>query len=380
MDLEQLRAQIDAVDNELIRLFAQRMDISAEIAKCKRANGLPVLDVRREEAKLRAVSEKSRPELADHTACLFSLLMELSRCHQNRELGNHSALSEQIRAAIDNTPPLFPEKATVACQGVEGADAQLACRRLFRTPNEFFFSTYDAVFTAIEKGFCRYGVLPLENSTAGSVNAVYDLMTRHNFRIVRSVRVMVDYNVLARPGVKLEDIKEIYAPEQAADQCVQFFARHKGIKFTACEDAAGAAKLAAESGRNDAAALAGRNCADLYGLKCLAPSVQDRGNNFTRYICISREGEIYPGADRTSLMMVLAHRPGSLYRVLSRFNALGINLIKLESRPMPERNFEFMFYFDLESSVYSPQFIQLMGELGELCEEFTYLGSYSEVI
>ena len=116
------------------------------------------------------------------------------------------------------------------------------------------------------------------------------------------------------------------------------------------------------------------------GLDCLAASVQDQGNNFTRFICIAKNLEIYPGADRTSLMMVLPHHPGSLYKVLSRFNALGVNMNKLESRPMPDRNFEFMFYFDLETSVYAPQFTQLMGELPELCEEFTYLGSYSEVV
>ena len=119
---------------------------------------------------------------------------------------------------------------------------------------------------------------------------------------------------------------------------------------------------------------------DLYGLENLAASVQDQGNNFTRFICIAKNLEIYPGADRTSLMVVLPHRPGSLYQVLSRFYALGVNLNKLESRPIPERNFEFMFYFDLETSVYAPQFTQLMGELPELCEDFSYLGSYSEVI
>ena len=108
--------------------------------------------------------------------------------------------------------------------------------------------------------------------------------------------------------------------------------------------------------------------------------MQDQGNNYTRFICISKNLEIYPGADRTSLMMVLPHKPGSLYKVLSRFYALGVNLNKLESRPMPERNFEFMFYFDLDTSVYSPQFIQLMGELQSISEEFAYLGSYSEVV
>ena len=152
------------------------------------------------------------------------------------------------------------------------------------------------------------------------------------------------------------------------------------VKVIRCENTAVAARMVAESGRDDVAALSSRACRELYGLDCLAASVQDQGNNFTRFICIAKNLEIYPGADRTSLMMVLPHHPGSLYKVLSRFNALGVNMNKLESRPMPDRNFEFMFYFDLETSVYTPQFTQLMGELPELCEEFTYLGSYSEVV
>ena len=270
--------------------------------------------------------------------------------------------------------------ALVACQGVEGAYSQLACEKLFRMPNEFYFSNFEAVFSAIDKGLCDYGVIPLENSTAGSVNKVYDLMMQHDFRIVRSVRLKVDHNLLAKNGVSLSEIKEIYSHEQAINQCSTFLQSLKGVKVIACENTAEAAKMVAQSDRRDVAALASRACIGLYGLQCLASDVQDLGNNFTRFICISKKLEIYPGADRTSLMMVLPHEPGSLYKVLSRFYALGINLNKLESRPIPERNFEFMFYFDLETSVYSPRFTQLMGELKEISEQFSYLGSYSEVV
>ena len=223
-------------------------------------------------------------------------------------------------------------------------------------------------------------MLPIENSTAGSVNAVYDLMMRHHFHIVRSVRVKIDHNLLARPGAKLSGIREIYSHEQALSQCAQFLSSLPGVKVIPCENTALAAKLVAESGRDDAAALSTRACERLYGLECLAPSVQDTANNYTRFICIARDLEIYPGADRTSLMMTLRHEPGSLYKVLSRFYALGINLNKLESRPLPERSFEFMFYFDLENPVYDPAFLQLVSELGDISEEYTYLGSYSEVI
>ena len=380
MDLNDYRKQIDDIDRQLLALFGQRMEVAAAIAAYKKEHGLPVLDGKREREKLLDVAAKTPDDLKDYAVSLYSLLFELSRSHQTRMLGTNTALTEQIARAIENTPKLFPGSAAVACQGVEGAYSQLACDRLFKLPNVFYFSNFEAVFSAIEKGLCQYGVIPVENSTAGSVNAVYDLMMRHDFRIVRSLRLKVDHNLLANPGAKLSDIREICSHEQAIAQCSAFLQKHPKITVVRCENTAAAAKRVAQSGRKDVAALSSRSCAKLYGLTCLASNVQDQGNNFTRFICISKNLEIYPGADRTSLMMVLPHRPGSLYKVLSRFYALGINLNKLESRPMPERNFEFMFYFDLETSVYTPQFQQLMAELPSLCEEFSYLGSYSEVV
>lgn len=380
MELSDYRRQIDDIDSQLLALFYRRMDVAAQIGGYKKAHSLPALDAGRERAKLQQIADSAPEALRDYTVSLYSLIFELSRSCQNRLLGITSPLTAEIEHAIAHTPPLFPEHPAVACQGVEGAYSEQACERLFKRPSTFFFSSFEAVFSAIEKGLCRYGVLPLENSTAGSVNAVYDLMTQHNFRIVRSVRIKVDHNLLANPGAKLENIREIYSHEQAISQCAHFLQGLPNVKVIRCENTAVAARMVAESGRDDVAALSSRACRELYGLDCLAASVQDQGNNFTRFICIAKNLEIYPGADRTSLMMVLPHHPGSLYKVLSRFNALGVNMNKLESRPMPDRNFEFMFYFDLETSVYAPQFTQLMGELPELCEEFTYLGSYSEVV
>lgn len=380
MDMTELRGRIDAADEALINAFVERMNVSGEIAQYKAAHGLPVLDKKREREKLYAVSGKVPEDMQSYAVELYSLLFELSRSRQNRLLHKQSPLAESVQSAIENTPPLFPEKAAVACQGVEGSNSQIACERLFRLPREHYFSSFDDVFNAIENGLCRYGVLPIENSTAGSVNAVYDLMMRHHFHIVRSVRVKVDHNLLALPGAKLSGIREIYSHEQALSQCAKFLASLPNVNVIPCENTAMAAKLVADSGRDDVAALSTHACERLYHLACLASSVQDTADNYTRFICITRDLEIYPGADRTSLMMTLPHEPGALYKVLSRLYALGINLNKLESRPIPERSFEFMFYFDLENPVYDPAFLQLLSELGDISEEYTYLGSYSEVI
>jgi len=380
MDLQECRKKIDAADDALLKAFCERMEVSADIAAYKKAHGLPVLDPEREKQKLLAVTEKVPEKLRDYTFALYSLLFALSRSRQSRLMGEAGALSERIRAAIGETAPLFPERASVACQGVAGAYSQIACERLFQLPNILYFSSFESVFSAIEGGLCRYGIVPLENSTAGSVNAVYDLMMRHRFSIVRSVRVKVDHNLLAKPGTKLSDVREIYSHAQAISQCASFLQGLGNVRVIPYENTAAAAKMVAESDRRDVAALSSRACMKLYGLEALRESVQDSGSNFTRFICISKDLEIYPGADRTSLMAVLPHEAGSLYKLLSRFYALGINLNKLESRPLPDRNFEFMFYFDLETPVYSPRFQQLMDEMPSLCEEFTYLGSYGEVV
>ena len=380
MNIDEYRNRIDRIDKQLVTLFCERMDTASDIAAWKKEQKRPVFDPERERQKLLEVASSVPEELREYTASLYSLLFELSRSYQNRLLGTASELTAQIQGAIDETPALFPSDASVACQGVAGAYSQIACDRLFKRPAVLYLSSFDAVFSAIESGLCRYGVVPLENSTAGSVNAVYDLMMNHNFRIVRSVRIKVDHCLLVNSGTRREEIREIYSHQQAISQCEKYLQSFPNARVIPCENTAVAAKMVAEAGRRDAAALSSHACGKIYGLSCLESSVQDMDNNFTRFICISKKLEIYPGADRTSLMAVLPHEPGSLYKLLSRFYALGLNLNKLESRPLPNRNFEFMFYFDLETSVYSPQFLQLMGEMPTLCEEFSYLGSYSEVI
>ncbi len=380
MDINDYRQEIDEIDDQLVRLFGKRMEVAAKIADYKKENHLPILVPAREREKLQDVAAKADPEMAGYTRVLYSMLFELSRSYQGKRSGKVTPLYRDITQAIENTPKLFPQTPMVACQGVEGAYSQMACERIFKEPFIMYFKSFEGVFSAIEKGLCQYGVLPIENSTAGSVKKVYDLMIRHNFSIIRAFRLKVDHNLLVNPGTKLEDIKEIYSHEQAISQCGDFLMTLPGVNVVTLENTAVASEMVASSGRKDIAAISSRSCAELYGLQCLASSIQDKDNNRTRFICISKNLEIYPGADKTSVMMVLSHRPGALYKVLARIYTLGINVTKLESRPIPDREFEFMFYFDLETSIYSQEFVQLMCELEDLCEEFKYLGSYSEVV
>ena len=381
MKLEEIRKEIDSIDKELVSLFIRRMNCASEVAEYKKQNNLPVLDASRERALLSKISELSGEEFEEYARTLYSTILSLSRSYQHKASNESSMLYREITDALENTPKLFPERAAIACQGVEGAYSQIAAERLFSAPEIVFFSNWEKVFSAIEAGLCRYGVIPIENSTAGSVKKVYDLMISKNFKIVKSVRIKINHCLLAKKGTKLSDITEIFSHEQAINQCSAFLASlGSKVRITPVENTARAAQIVAESDRNDVASLSSHTCASLYSLETLVSSAQDNGNNHTRFICITNKTEIYPGADRTSLMIVAPHRPGSLYKILSRFNALGINLLKLESRPIPDSDFEFAFYFDLESSVYSPRLASLLAELERECDEFTYLGSYSEVI
>lgn len=300
MDLSEYRTKIDEIDRQLVSLFAERMATAADIAAYKKAHHLPVLDAARERQKLRQIAELAPAALQNETQTLYRLLFALSRSYQSRLLGPVSSLPAEIEKAISDTPQLFPTRAAIACQGVEGAYSQLACERLFRTAEISCFPDLDAVFAAVDEGLCRYAVVPLESS------AVCDLMMRCNFRIVRSVRL--------------------------------------------------------RSGRCPTSAVGEES------------SESAQGGNSTRFLCISKQLEIYPGADRTSLMMTLPREPGALADVLSCLSALGISLGRLESRAACT------FYFELEAPVSSPQFLQCMGELGKISEGCSYLGSYSEVV
>ena len=380
MELNEIRNQIDQIDTQLVKLFVDRMNLSAQVADYKKANNMPIYVPAREREILMDVAKKAGPGMDNYARVLYSMLFELSRSYQNKRNWEATPLHQQITDSIENTPKLVPQAPMVACQGVEGAYSQIACERMFKSPFIMYMKTFEGVFQAIEQGLCQYGILPIENSTAGSVKKIYDLMIRHNFSIVRSFRLKVDHNLLAKPGTKLEEIKEIYSHEQAINQCSEFLQGIPHVKIIPVENTAVAASMVAGSDRTDVAAISSHACEELYALKSLADSIQDKGNNRTRFICISKNLEIYPGSDKTSIMMILNHKPGALYKVLARMYVLGINVIKLESRPIPDRDFEFMFYFDLETSIYSEEFVQLMCELDDLCEEFKYLGSYTEVV
>ena len=245
INLDQMRKDIDSIDSKLTDLFRQRMEKSLEIAKYKQENNIAVLNDTREKEILHKVSEQIGEPFDGYARLLFNTIFDASRSCQNNYLARKSDLAQRIQNALDETPQLFPKKAVVACQGVAGSHSQAACEKLFEVPSIMYFNSFEGVFTAVEKGLCQYGILPIENSSYGSVGTVYDLMQNYNFHIVKGIRLRISHNLMAKPGTKMSDIKEIVSHEQAIGQCGDFLKDLKDVKITICENTAIAAKIVA---------------------------------------------------------------------------------------------------------------------------------------
>ena len=379
MELKDIRKEIDLIDNDILNLFLRRMDLSEQVAECKKAHDLPVLNRERERNILARVQEQAggREEYAYY---LFSRIMDLSRARQNELL----CVSSPVQALVENalaasTGEVFPKTGTVACQGLEGSNAQAACDKLLPRGNIMYFKTFKAVFDAVGSGLCKYGVLPIENSSNGSVRAVYELLLEHNFFIVRSTSLCIRHELLSKECAKLENIRRIYSHPQAIGQCSHFLSTLSDVQVIPCENTAVAAKLVAEDESGQVAAIAAPQCKELYKLTALKSDIQDSDNNYTRFICISKDPVIYSGSNRISLVISCENRPGALNDILSRLSARGINMSKLESCPVTGRNFEFIFFLELDASVQDDGVLPLLSDLERICPSFALLGSYAIV-
>ena len=380
MKLEDIRQEINAIDEEMVKLFVRRMQAADAVADAKRGSGKSVFDPARERDILAKVSRTVGPELESEAKLFFTTLMSISRSRQRADLAEGTVFAKFLADAVTSTADRFPTTVSVACPGAEGGYSQQAVCAMVQTPTIFYFRDFDAVFSAVEQGMCRYGVLPIENSAVGSVTQVYDLMAKHDFKIVKALKLRVRHVLLAPKGVKLADVREISSHPHALAQCSAFLRAQKQARLIPTTNPAVAAETLAKSGRKDAAVVAARDCAELYGLEVIQEDITDTASNYTRFICISKSCEIYPDAGKFSLMMSLSHRPGALANILIRFSACGVNLTKLESRPIPGSDFEFRFVFDFEASPRDPAVVKLLSGLAadHEIEHFTFLGAYAE--
>lgn len=377
MNLDEARARIDQIDRQMAVLFEQRLNAVLDVARYKKEHGLVVLDPTREEAVLARVRESVSPALADYAVSLWESLMELSKSLERSTIASDSPGVRAIRdlAATTSAPLPHPR---VAVQGVAGAYAHLAAGQMYPDGDISFCERWADVFYALQDGLCDYGVLPVENSSAGAVAEVYDLMRQFQFYIVKAYPLPVRHCLLGVRGATLGDIRQVYTIPIAYMQCADFFKKHHRIRQIPIANTAMAAQQVARLGDKTCAALCSRECAQLYGLDILAENIQQTSTNCTRFISISRRLEIPPNANKISLLFTLPHVTGSLHRTLARFANGGLNLTKIESRPNPDKNFEYVFYLDFTGTLAAPSTTALLGNLWDELMVFHFLGNYYE--
>ena len=379
MDLISLREQIDAIDTKIVELYKERMEVCKNVGIEKAKSNNNVLDANRENQIIYRLSSLVDNDLKLYVKELYEVMFSTSRAYQSKYVKKESETVKKIEELLEKGVLDFPVSATVACQGIEGANSMTATNKLFPINNITYFKNFEGVFSAVEKGFCDFGVLPIENSTAGSVLEVYDLMKKYNFSIVRSVRVKIDHCLSVIKGAKLSEVKNVLSHSQALKQCSNIIKELKLNEVLAENTAVGARSLV-ESGDKVTAVICSEDCANAYGLEILKKNIQNSASNYTRFICIKKDLTLYKEGQKISFMTSLSHTPGSLSRLLSRFYSLGLNLTKIESRPIENSDFDFMFYFDFEGSVEDATVRTLIAELQNSSENFVLLGSYKEIV
>lgn len=359
-DLQTLRAEIDAIDTQLVKLFEARMACARGVADYKMANHLPILDTSREKQVIASrVARLEDASLAGATQKLFEELMALSRAEQQKRIAQTPG--EKSGIAYCGVPGAYGDE---ACVGFFGED----CRRISK-------GSFEDVFRAVTSGEARYGVLPIENSSAGSVNDNYDLLGRYGCHIVGEYILPVRHCLLGVPGAKEEEIAVVYSHEQALTQCAQFLDEHASWRRIPYYNTAASAKMVAEAGDRTQAALASRLAAKYYGLEILREGVNTRTDNFTRFIIVSAQPEPVEAPDKATITFTLRHERGTLHRALACFVALGMNMMRIESRPN-EVSWEYRFYVDLSGNV-SPKYMDVLLEsLRADCIDCRLLGVY----
>ena len=372
MALKELRNQIDGIDSEILQLFSRRMEVCKEVAEYKKANSLPVMQDGREKQVIENIRNNAPEGLKDGAAMLFQNIMDISKCIQNMEM--------EFTSRLSSPKPFVPENAAkIACQGTAGAYSEAACRKVFGDKPAVFYHSFEDVFNAVETGEADFGILPLENSTIGTIAETYDLMAKHNFNICSLIRVEITHCLAAVKGTKAEDIKYVYSKAEALSQCSEFI-KNSGFIRREYANTALSAELVANRNDNSIACICSKNCAGLYGLEIINDRIADAYPNYTRFICFSRDYIVPDDADTISVCLSLSNTPGSLYRLLTKFSVYGLNMTKIESKLIAGSDFEALFYLDFKGSCTDPTVVALLHDLENELSFFRFLGSFKEIL
>ena len=370
MELQELRQEINDIDNEIIELFKKRMDCSFKVAEYKLENNMEIFQADREDEIIKRVCEKVPHELENPAKVMFTTLMDISKCKQFQEFFANDDV-------IEFAPLDLSAKAKVAVPGTVGSYSHIASTQFLKNGRTIFFETFDEVFKAVDSGQAKFGVLPISNSTAGSVVQTYRLMKNYDFKICAETKVTVDHCLAVKPGVKLEDVKSIYSHEQGIMQCSQFIKKHGFKTHTYSNTSLAAAYI--KSSDKPLGAICSKLCAQEQGLDILATGIVDAPENYTKFMLISKKVLCPENANIVSVSLAVPHTSSALYRLLTKFSVAGLNLCMIESMPIANTDFDVIFYLDFEGKITTPDVAKLINELNSELSYFKFLGNYSQV-
>ena len=373
--LEEYRAQLDEIDREIVRLYEQRMQVSEEVAEYKIANGRTVLDRQREQEKLRAVEsmvwdERNRLGARE----LFEQLMSSSRKRQSQMMSEQGA---QMQSAFTQVASLTGQDTRVVFQGAAGSYSEAAMKNFFGESVESFgVETFRDAMISIEEGAADYAVLPIENSTAGIVSENYDLLVEFENYIVGEQIIRIEHCLMSVPGADLDGIKRVYSHPQSLAQSERFLQEHLSWQQIGMKNNAFAAQKVASEKDPSQAAIASAYAAKAYGLEILLCGVNQSSSNSTRFIIVSPRKIFTENADKISLCVEIAHESGALYHLLSHIIYNGLNMVKIESRPIEDRSFEYRFFIDFEGKLTDPAVRSALRGIREEARHMRILGCY----
>ena len=376
MDIKELRDNINGIDVQLRDLFLKRMELSRGIAEYKRENNLPIRDSAREQEILKAEVKGQPEEFTGDLTAFFTKLFQISRGYQSRLFwGEDTSYMDEL---LENISPAR-EPGVVAYQGVKGSYGEQVFSELFPKARARECASFEEVLKSLQ-GEADYGILPIENSSTGGISEVYDLLRKYGAYIVREHVIKVEQNLLGVPGAHIQDIKEVYSHNEGLSQSRDFLAEHPLWKQIPYYNTAVSAQYVAQTGDPSKAAIASLRAAEQYGLEVLARGINFNKNNNTRFIVVSSRFEAAEDADKMSVYLSLAHASGALAQMLDIFSEAGINLTKIESRPIYNKSWEYYFYIDFEGSVHEERVRKALARAEKQADYFEVLGNYKSAV
>ena len=375
MDLSTLRNEIDRIDSQLVQLYEQRMEICSQVAEYKIENGKKVFDKTREEEKLARVRSLTHNDFNSQGVTeLFEQIMAMSRKLQYQMLESHGRTSRLPFIPVEN---LDTKKARVVFQGAEGAYSQAAMMRFFgERIDSIHVDSFRDAMSAIEEGSAEFAVLPIENSTAGIVSEIYDLLVEFENYIVGEQIIRCEHCLLGLENAEISDIRTVYSHQQGLSQCKSFLQEHRDWKQIPLENTAMAAKKVAEDGDVTQASVSSAFAAKCFGLKVLKENIYSNKANSTRFIIVTNQRIYQKDAKKISICFETPHTSGSLYNILSHFIYNNLNMFGIQSRPIPGRNWEYRFFIDFEGNLNDSAVKNALRGIREEATNMKILGNY----